>query len=561
MKNYKTVICSISAKYIHATLAPWCLYEGFKRYAEDIDVKVLEGTINEKEENILKRLLEQKPCAVGFCCYIWNIERVLSLCRSLKERLPLVKIILGGPEVSFNEKDILLKNKCVDFILSGEGEMALPLLVSSLSKNEEIKEGLASYIKDGKFIKGEYQIFSQELSPYCQEYLDALDGRISYMESSRGCPFSCSFCLSGSEKKVRFFSMDKVKKEMLLLANSGSQTVKFVDRTFNCNKNRALEILSFIKEKYGNEIPDGVCFHFEIAADILDGEMLFAISQMPKGSVQFEVGIQSFNEETLLKINRKTNLKKLCENVKALVSFGNCHIHTDLIAGLPYESYASFRESFNKAFLLSANMLQLGFLKILHGSKMEKTTDKYVLSYSKLPPYEVKETPWITEEELKSLHLVEDALERLHNSARFKRTLSYALSCIAITPFDLFYNFGKYTADKNVKRPPLDLYTQWVFEYFASFKEIDKAVLRDKMITDRILTNSSGVIPKCLRIEDERLARVKYLISSSYPISKGVKRSVAILYTEKAVLLCDYTESDRVSGEYPHKKLDFDFEV
>lgn len=558
METYKTAICSLNAKYIHASLAPWCLYEGVKKYTQNVRAKVIEGTVNEKEESVLKKLLAEDFDAVGFCCYIWNIERVISLSRKLKKANKKVKIIFGGPEVSFNAKEVLQNNEQVDFVVSGEGEEAFAKLLQSLFQNEDIEDGIASYRRDGKIVCGKYNIFTGEVSPYSKEYLSALNGRISYIEASRGCPFSCSFCLSGSEKNVRFFPLDKVKKEMLILANSGSQTVKFVDRTFNCNKKRAVEILNFIKENYGKDIPPYVCFHFEIAADLLDSEMLFAISQMPKGSVQFEVGIQSFNEKTLEKINRKTNLDKLCKNVRTLVSYGNCHIHTDLIAGLPYENFASFKESFNKAYALEANMLQLGFLKILHGSSMEKTTDKYVVSYSNKPPYEVKETPWLSEKEMEYLSFTEDALERLYNSARFKRTLKYIFETVDIAPFDLFFTFGEYVAKKNVKMPALDLYTSWVYEYFSSLGKIDSAVLRDKMITDRILTNSSGIIPHCLRIEDKRLSKVKYRLSKQHPETKGVKRSVAILYTENSVLFCDYENCDKISLEYPYGKVDLE---
>ena len=555
MEKFKTVICSLSAKYIHAALAPWCLYEGVKKYAPSVSTVVIEGTINENEDAVTERITAQKPDAVGFCCYIWNKEKVLYIAKRVKEALPFCKIILGGPEVSFNEERVLSENPFVDFIISGEGEKAFADTVTAISKNE-LPEKIASYFYEGSFVKGKYNIFEEELSPYGKEYFSSLKGRISYIESSRGCPYSCSFCLSGGEKKVRFFSMERVKREMLLLSQSGSQTVKFVDRTFNANKKRAVEILSFIKENYGKEIPFGICFHFEIAADILQEDMLFVISSMPKGSVQFEVGIQTFNELTLSKINRKTSLERLSENVKKLVSFGNCHIHTDLIAGLPFEDMSSFKESFNKAYALGANMLQLGFLKILHGSQMEKTTDEYVTSYSHKPPYEVTATPWMTAEELSSLHSTEDALERLHNSGRFKRTLSYVLTAAERKPFDLFEGFGIFAEGKNKKRPTLEEYTEWAYEYFSSLKGVKRDVLRDRMITDRIAVNSSGIIPQCLQVKDGRLKRVKYLLSLTHPTEKNIKRTVAILYTENAVLYCDYKEKDAVSGECELKTVD-----
>ena len=561
-KKFKAVICGINAKYIHSSLAPWCLLAGVKEYAEKTDAVVVEGTINEKEEEIKKRILKENPTAVGFGCYIWNIKRVLSIAKSIREEKPSVKIILGGPEVSFNATEILSENAFVDYVISGQGEKAFAKLLVSVSKGEEPSLNEVSFRTEEGINEGSYQIFEGDLSPYTEEYFEKLSGRIAYIESSRGCPYSCSFCLSGRDKKVRFFDLERIKKEILLLASSGTQTVKFVDRTFNCNKTRALSVLSFIKDNYGSEIPASVCFHFEIAADILDGDFLSLVSQMPSGSVQFEVGIQSFNEKTLDSINRKTNLLKLSGNVEKLVSFAHCHIHTDLIAGLPFEDYTLFKDSFNKAYGLYANMLQLGFLKVLHGSAVEKDKDKYSLVFGKEPPYEVIETPWLSKEDLKRLHLVEDALERLYNSGRFKRTLSYVLSVCGKTPFDLFEGMGVFTDRKNVKRPALDLYTGWAFEYFSTLEGVCGKTLRDKMLEDRISTNTSGVIPDCLKVYDEKLSVYKRKLSYKYPLAKGEKRSVGVLYSENMVLFCDYTEKDRVSGEYTVKKVSLtEFEI
>lgn len=547
----KLLICCINSKYIHSSLAPWCLLAGVKQHCESrIEAKVCEGTINEDVHTVAKRLIAEKPDYVSFCCYIWNITFVKKLALLVKEALPQTTIIFGGPEVSFNPKQVLEENGFVSFVLSGEGEEALPKLVNSLCSGKEIENGLASYIKNGEAFTGAYQTAKGEYSPYCEEYFASLGGRIAYIESSRGCPYSCAFCLSGTDKSVQFFSLQRVKKEMLALANSGTKTVKFIDRTFNCNKRHAKEILLFIKENHGKEIPSSVCFHFEIAADILDDEMLEMIRQMPSGSVQFEAGIQSFNPKTLEKINRKTNLERLCRNIKKLVSFRNCHIHIDLIAGLPFEDLASFKESFNKAFDLGADMLQLGFLKILHGSCMETDKANFPCRYKSEPPYEVLSTDWLSEADIAFLHIFEDAFERLCNSGRFRRTTEYILSHSDKTPFDVFADFALFAAEKENKRPPLDLYTQWVFEFFGEYERVDKAVLRDKMIEDRIATNSSGIIPKCLQVKDPMLKKVRYNLSKAYPEKKGVLRSVAILYSEQTAIFCDYVQKDRVSGEY-----------
>ncbi len=550
MKKIKAVFCSINSKYIHSSLSVWYLYASAKKLCnEKVEVSVVEGTINEKEDEIIKRLLDKKPDLIAFSAYIWNIKTVLSVSEKIKTATPKIKILLGGPEVSFNQKDVLSENPFVDFISSGEGEKSVPLLLNALSEeaNADIK-GI-SQRKGDRIIINEGEVLSVEEipSPYCEEYFATLGNRIAYIESSRGCPFNCAFCLSGKEGKVRFFDLSQVKANMLSLVNHGAKTVKFVDRTFNCNKNHAREILTFIKENYGAKIPSDVCFHFEIAADILDSELFDVIVEMPKGSVQFEVGIQSFNENTLRRINRKTDLCKVKENVKKLLSFGNCHIHIDLIAGLPEEDFISFRNSFNEAYELYANMLQLGFLKILHGSPMSERRELYPCEYSFEPPYEVVSTPWINADELKLLHKCENELERLYNSGRFSRTLSYVLSKTNILPFDLFIKMADFLLEKGEKGSiPLDKYTNLAFEFFSSLEGVDKALLRDRMLLDRITTNNSDVIPEALKVKDENLSRVKKEFAKLYPPKKGEKRTVAILYTENKAVLVRYQTQGRV---------------
>lgn len=552
MKKLKAVFCSINSKYIHSSLGVWYLFASAKKLcSENVEVSVVEGTINEKEETLLQRLRDTNADVIAFSVYIWNIRTVLSLSEKLKTEG--VKIILGGPEVSFNQKNVLSENSFVDFISSGEGEVSVPLLLNCLSAESEAYPDGIGYRKNGEIIEGQPQILAVDKvpSPYCEEYFASLGNRITYIESSRGCPFNCAFCLSGKEGKVRFFDLAMVKENMLSLVNHGAKTVKFVDRTFNCNKDHAKEILLFIKENYGKTIPSDVCFHFEIAADILHNELFEIIAEMPVGSVQFEVGIQSFNENTLRLINRKTNLEKVKKNVQKLLSFGNCHIHIDLIAGLPEEDFESFRDSFNTAYSLKANMLQLGFLKILHGSPMSENRELYPCEYTKEPPYEVTSTPYINETELAVLHKCENELERLCNSGRFRRTLDYVLSVYEKTAFDLFVEMGDFLISKGEKGSiPLDKYTNLAFEFFSSLDGIDKVVLRDRMLLDRITTNNSDVIPEALKIQDENLGKIKKQIGKLCPPEKGEKRTIAILYTENKAVLVRYKNADRVSGEY-----------
>ncbi|MEE1320058.1 MAG: DUF4080 domain-containing protein [Acutalibacteraceae bacterium] len=556
MENFKAVFCCLNSKYIHSSLAPWCLFTSCrKKCCDGIELEVIEGTVNEKEENILSRILSQKPDAVSFSCYIWNIKTVLSLCGKLKKALPGTKILLGGPEVSYNQGEILSFNPCVDFVISGPGENSLPKLLNSLFLESDIDIPSVSYRSENALhIDLREAEPDESISPYCKEYFDSLEGRIAYIESSRGCPFSCAFCLSGRLGKVRYIDLERVKNEMVHLSALGAKTVKFVDRTFNCERQRAAQILSFIFEQYGKAIAEGTCFHFEIAADLLTEEQFRIIKKLPVGAVQFEVGIQSFNSNTLEAINRKTDLKKVVANVKRLLSFGNCHIHIDLIAGLPEEGYDSFVNGFNRAYEIGADMLQLGFLKILKGSPMGENREKYSCEYSPEPPYKVISTPWISYEELQMLHTAENELERLYNSGRFRRTLDYVLSVCGISPYELFYKTGEKLKNGGFCGSiPLDKYSDLIFDFFSEFHGVDKMQLRNTMICDRIATNNSGVIPERLKVKDKHLKKVMNLIKEENPLKKGVNRTVAILYGENKAVYCDYESKNPRTNEYELK--------
>lgn len=553
MSDFKVVLCCLNSKYIHTSLAPWCIYTSAKkRCRADISLNVIEGTVNEKEESVLERLLSDAPDVIAFSCYIWNIKAVLSISDKIKKHNPDLKIIMGGPEVSYCQRSIFLENPSVDFIASGEGEVTVPELINRLSRGLDTDIPAVSYrTAEGVHIDRRIAPTDESISPYCEEYFQNLNGRIAYIESSRGCPFNCAFCLSGRLGKVRYIDIARVKSEMIKLAQMGAKTVKFVDRTFNCNKSRAGEILTFIIDNYGKDIPEGTCFHFEIAADLLDDKLFGIISRLPVGAVQFEIGIQSFNEETLKAINRKTDILKVTENIKRLVLFSNCHIHVDLISGLPEEGFDSFVDGFNKAYNLGANMLQLGFLKLLKGTQMAENREKYPCEYSCEPPYQVISTPWVSKEELEKLHIAENESDRLHNSGRFICTLEYVLSVSKIPPFKLFYGLGEHLRALGEKGSiPLDRYTNLIYGYFSSLDGVEVARLRDVMIYDRISTNNSGVIPESLKVEDRNMKKVRNLIKEVAPLKSVCNRSVAILYTENKAIYCDYEYRNPVTGRY-----------
>lgn len=542
----KTVIAMMNSKYIHSSLAPWCLLAGVRAFCDEkIDAKVYDGTINEDYENIVCRLTCENADVYGFCCYIWNIDFVKRVASEVKKQTNAV-IVFGGPEVSFNASEVLDECSFVDFVLSGEGEESFAALCTCIAENKDHSDvkGLC-YRAGGKNIISEPVVSNAEPeSPYCKEYFTALHGRIAYIEASRGCPFSCAFCLSGSCGSLVLYSIDRVKNEILLLANSGAKTVKFIDRTFNAKKDRANEIIAFIMKNFGGKIPSDVCFHFEIDGGTLNDSTLELLEKAPTGLFQLEVGLQSFNCETLRAVHRNPDTSKLENTIKRLLNSGNMHIHADLIAGLPHEDLESFKNSFNRLYALKPNMLQLGFLKLLHGSELREKSDNFGCEYSKEPPYEVICTHCLSKEDMKIIHNAEDALDRLYNSGRFRITLDYLISDCGFSPFDLFATFGEFTADKT--NIPLDEYLTLVYNFFGS--KTDKTVLRDKLVCDRLASNSSGVLPECLKIPDVRLKRIKKYLVENMKI-KG-KVSSAVLYSESKVVYCDYKKKNPVTGNF-----------
>ena len=557
--NKKVVICSLSSKYVHSPLAPWCLAAGLREFGnKNIEYKIVEGTINEPIEKVAERIAAENPDIIGLSCYIWNIRSVSVLGGMLKSDFPGAKIILGGQEVSYNSSEVLSIYSWCDFVISGEGEYPFAALCAAIAGDGNFDIPGVFRRNGSEIIESEPYIGEGEPpSPYCKEYFDALRGRIAYLETSRGCPYSCAFCLSGRCGGVRFFDIERAKREMLALAKSGTQTVKLVDRTFNAHKERAKDLWRFIIAEHGKGIPENVCFHFEIAGDILDEEAIEILGSAPKGSIQLEIGLQSFNEKTLEYINRKTNTEKLKANIKKLVAPGNIHIHIDLIAGLPFEDINSFGESFNTAYSLRPNMLQLGFLKLLHGAAMREIPEKYPCEFSKEPPYEVISTEWTGRKVLERLHGVEDALERLYNSGRFSGTLEYLLAVTGLTPFEIFDGFGNWVKEKADAFVSLDDYTALVYEYFSEVPGVNNSVLKDKMICDRIASNASGKLPAVLKVKNDNIKKIRLSIES-VPENKrlpGVKRGFALLESESAAVFSDYVNKDPVTGRYALRKV------
>lgn len=543
------VLCALNSKYVHVNLAVRYLAAYADAHAAHFDCTIVEGTVNEPIETLLERILTERPDIIAFSTYIWNVSVIRALCKHLQSRMPDLPLLLGGPEVTYNPSEYLTDGVC-DYVLRGEGEKPFTALCDALVAQHPIPSDFGICFSDGK-VRLEKPYVEANLasleSPYTAEYLSKLSGRMAYVETSRGCPYSCAFCLSGACRGVRFFPMDEVKRFLPLVWNSGAGTVKFIDRTFNADKARAKEILRFIAE-HRTEIPPEVSFHFEVAADRMDEELLSLLENAPTGLFQLEAGLQSFNPKTLEAVSRHTDLEKLCANVRRLASSGRVHIHVDLIAGLPFEDFVGFRDSFNKAYALDASMLQLGFLKLLYGSTLRADADEYGFVFDDTPPYEIRSTAWLSADEMKTLHAVEDACDRLHNSGRFRETLAYVLEATHLAPFDLFLAFGK--------KPslPLDEYTAFAFDFFASLPGIDRRVLRDKLCCDRLRTNRSAKLPPCLKIPDERLARLSARLAETPQTAPapGIRRAVCILYSRNELVYADYPthEKSHKSGSF-----------
>lgn len=543
----KVIIACLNSKYVHASLSPWCLLAGVREFSENTyDTLVMESTINGDIRDFSEKIINEKPDVVAFSCYIWNIKKTLEICSLIKSSYDC-KIVLGGPEVAYRPKDMLEKYEFTDFVLSGEGEWTFPDFLDNINGDLSSVSGL-TYRKDGDIVTvPEKEYTESPPSPFSEEFFENLKGRITYIETARGCPYRCAFCLSGRCSPLRFFDISRVKDDIIRLSQSGTQTVKFVDRTFNANAQRANEILLFIKENYGKSIPEGVCFHFEIAGDILKDSTLEILSSMPQGAVQLEIGMQSFNEETLRMINRRTDTKMLIDNIKKLISFENMHIHIDLIAGLTGENLESFRESFNTGYSLKAHMLQMGFLKLLHGADMRENKEKYPCTFNDEPPYEVISTPWLSADEIKMLKNCEDALDRLYNSGRFLLTLEYLTEKVGILPFDIFNSFGNFV-DGNQMR--LSDYSEKLYTFFCD--KCDKEILREKILCDLLCCSASVQIPDVLKIRDPLYKKVKkYFIEK---VDKNIK--IAILYSKNQVFAVNQTDKKDLHNRYEGRIYD-----
>ncbi len=487
----KFLLAAVNAKYIHSNPAVYSL----RAYAREhlscsgADIEIGEYTINHRNDDILQDIYEKKPDFIGFSCYIWNIGQVMELVRDLRQILPDTVIWLGGPEVSFDAEKILAEETAVQGIMRGEGERTFYLLTEAFleaGQGTEAEGGNGSAAGNGeKTDQGENAensgkkklcsgrrleekleeipgiswrshtgeirknpaapLLSMDEIPFYYEDVAEFENRIIYYESSRGCPFSCSYCLSSVDKSVRFRSLDKVKKELDFFLEKRVPQVKFVDRTFNCRKEHTMGIWRYLLE-HDNGITN---FHFEISADLLDGDELELIKKMRPGLIQLEIGVQSTNLRTVSEIRRTMNLERLKDSVDQVRKFRNIHQHLDLIAGLPFENCERFLESYDDVYRMRPDQLQLGFLKVLKGSYMADRTEEYELKYRHTPPYEVLSTRWLNYGDVIRLKQLEEMTEVYYNSGQFACTLEMLQKEFA-RPSELFLRLADYYKEENL---------------------------------------------------------------------------------------------------------------
>ena len=479
------LLIGINAKFIHSNLAIYSL----KSYADNYytqrpcgcKLDIAEYTINQSEDSILADLYVQKPDVAAFSCYIWNWGTIKNLLCELPKILPETKLWLGGPEVSFDADKIIAAFPQLTGIMIGEGEKTFLELLKHYWENTaplNAIKGIAT--KEG--FTGIRDLVDINNLPFLynagNDTLVRFQNRILYYESQRGCPFCCAYCLSSIDKKVRLRDIDTVKIELKFFLDQKVQQVKFIDRTFNCNKKHSISIWNFLKEN-DNGITN---FHFEIAADLLDDEQLEIMQDMRPGLIQLEIGVQSTNETTLHAINRKTDIARLRENVAKIRSFQNIHMHLDLIAGLPYEDYNSFAASYNDVYAMQPNQLQLGFLKVLKGSPIEQQTLQYGIVYNTKTPYEVLYTKWLSYTDILKLKKIEEMTELYYNSNQFCHTLPVLVHEFA-SPFQMYEALAEFYQEKGYfTNAPSRTYRYQALLEFASLVASDKQQLFTELL-------------------------------------------------------------------------------
>lgn len=539
----KILLAACNAKYIHSNLAVYDLQAYASDYADHIVLK--EYTINQQKDDIMRDIYLEHPDVVCVSCYIWNLSFVKELMADLIKILPGADFWAGGPEVSYDAEKFLTENSEFKGVMVGEGEETFKELAGYyVEKNpQDLKNMTGICYRDGDQIihNGWRQIMDLSSIPFIYKDLSEFKNRIIYYESSRGCPFSCSYCLSSIDKKLRFRDTETVKKELQFFIDNKVPQVKFVDRTFNCKHDHAMAIW-----KYINEHDNGVTnFHFEISADLLREEELQEMSTMRPGLIQLEIGVQSTNPDTIKAIHRTMDFEKLKGIVDRIHSFGNIHQHLDLIAGLPYEDYDSFRHSFNDVYALKPQQLQLGFLKVLKGSHMMEMCREYGIVYKTQEPYEVLSTKWLDYDHVLKLKTVENMVEVYYNSGQFQNTLEY-LENFFQDAFSIYERLGSFYMEKgygDVSHTRMRRY-EILLEFLEDVPEISIDQVKDQMVYDLYLRENLKSRPGFAR-DQKPFERQIWDFRKREKVAKNAHVEV---FADGTVLLFNYADRDPLTN-------------
>lgn len=539
----KILLVACNAKYIHSNLAVYDLQAYASDYADHIVLK--EYTINQQKDDIMRDIYLEHPDVVCVSCYIWNLSFVKELMADLIKILPGADFWAGGPEVSYDAEKFLTENSEFKGVMVGEGEETFKELAGYyVEKNpQDLKDMTGICYRDGDQIihNGWRQIMDLSSIPFIYKDLSEFKNRIIYYESSRGCPFSCSYCLSSIDKKLRFRDTETVKKELQFFIDNKVPQVKFVDRTFNCKHDHAMAIW-----KYINEHDNGVTnFHFEISADLLREEELQEMSTMRPGLIQLEIGVQSTNPDTIKAIHRTMDFEKLKGIVDRIHSFGNIHQHLDLIAGLPYEDYDSFRHSFNDVYALKPQQLQLAFLKVLKGSHMMEMCREYGIVYKTQEPYEVLSTKWLDYDHVLKLKTVENMVEVYYNSGQFQNTLEY-LEKFFPDAFSIYERLGSFYMEKgygDISHTRMRRY-EILLEFLEDMPEISVDQVKDQMVYDLYLRENLKSRPGFAR-DQKPFERQIWDFRKREKVAKNAHVEV---FADGKVLLFDYADRDPLTN-------------
>ncbi len=580
----KVLVTTLNSKYIHTALSVRYLkryYEANKGTLNSI-VEMKEFTINNPLDQIIEEIALSSYDLIAFSCYIWNIEQTIKIVNTLKKIQPTLKILLGGPEVTHETDHLLNDVQNVDYVLSGEGEESFLRFIEALELNKTFDDVNGLFyrtelgIQQTVFNPLTNDIITEQL-PFPYDTFEGLEHKILYYESSRGCPYNCKYCLSSTIKGVRYFPLEKVQSDLMIFLNQRVMQVKFIDRTFNADRKRALKIMKFIHENdngYTN-------FHFEITASLLDEDTLVFLEKVRPELFQFEVGVQSTNKETLKEIDRNIPFDKIKETCGRIKTFQNIHLHLDLIAGLPCEGFKSFMKSMDDLYAIGPEKIQLGFLKLLKGAQLRVNAEKYGMVYRDYPPYEILETKWLSYPELAKLKHMEDLLDHYYNSGKFQYSMAYlvhksnkSFSKVLEEMYDEWQNHNWFED----KHSLMELYKR-LFAYGETINDIDKKLFKELLRFDYLRYNRKKgddffavslpddfknnchtflqtpehiekYLPRFAGISAKTIIKQVHFEPFSYNIVEVINSSYNTTKLDETVILFDYKNKNKIFENY-----------